>query len=119
MANPNLFSASSVFGKTAGLALTTSNQTIVSNAASSGKLYKINTLMIANVDGAASADVTVELLKSGTAYKLLNTVPVPADASLVAISRDNQIYLEENDSIRLLASASSDLVATASWEEIN
>mgnify|MGYP001323657056 CR=1 FL=1 len=119
MANPNLFNASSVLGKTVGLALTTANQTIVSNAASSGELYKINTLMIANVDGSQAADVTVELLKGATAYKLLNTIPIPADSSLVAISRDNQIYLEENDSIRLLASANSDLVATCSYEEIS
>jgi len=119
MANPNLFNASSVLGKTVGLAITTSAQTIVQNAASSGELYKINTLMIANVDGSSSADVTVSLFKGATEYKLLNTIPVPADSSLVAISRDNQIYLEENDEIKILASANSDLVATCSYEEIS
>ena len=63
--------------------------------------------------------VTVSVYKNTTQYKIANTIPVPADASLVVISRDNQVYLEESDSVRISASANSDLQAVCSWEEIN
>ena len=119
MANPNLFATSALYGKTAGMAVTTSTTAIVTNSVSSGKVYKINSLIIANVDGTNSADVTVSIYKSTTQYKIANTIPVPADASLVVISRDNQVYLEEGDSVRISASANSDLQAVCSWEEIN
>lgn len=119
MANPNVFSASALYGKTAGMAVTTSTVAIVTNSASSGKVYKVNSLIVANIDGTNSADVTVSLYKNTTQYKIANTIPVPADASLVVISRDNQVYLEESDSIRLSASANSDLQAVCSWEEVN
>ena len=119
MANPNLFDTSALYGKTAGQSLTTASQPMVQNSASSGKVYKVNSLIVANIDGTNSADVTVSLFKGATEYKIANTIPVPADASLVVISRDNQIYLEENDEIRALASANSDLQAVCSWEEIN
>ena len=119
MANPNLFATSALYGKTAGMAVTTSTTAIVTNSASSGKVYKINSLIIANVDGTNSADVTVSVYKNTTQYKIANTIPVPADASLVVISRDNQVYLEESDSLRISASANSDLQAVCSWEEIN
>jgi len=119
MANPNLFATSALYGKTAGMAVTNSTTSIVTNSASSGKVYKVNSLIISNVDGTNSADITVYLYKSSTPYKIANTIPVPADASLVVISRDNQVYLEESDSIRLDASANGDLQAVCSWEEIN
>jgi hypothetical protein len=42
---------------------------------------------------------------------------VPADAALDILS--NHIYLEEGDSLRLTASASGDLEAVCSYEEIS
>ena len=66
MANPNLFATSALYGKTAGMAVTTSTTAIVTNSASSGKVYKINSLIIANVDGTNSADVTVSIYKNTT-----------------------------------------------------
>lgn len=119
MANPNIYTTTALYGKTTGAALGTSETTLISNASSSGKVYKVNTLVISNVDGANTADVTVRVYKGGSAYHLAYTIPVPADASLVVISRDNQVYLEENDSLRAFASVASDLQAVASWEEIN
>lgn len=119
MANPNILSTTTVQAYSEGLAVTTSSQAIVTNAASSGKVYKVNSLIIANVDGSNSADITVEVFKGSTSYKLAKTVPVPADATLVIISRDNQVYLNENDNIKLTASANSDLEAICSWEQIS
>jgi len=120
MANPNIVSVTNIYGKVAGQAVTTSAAAIVTNASSSGKIYKINSLIIANIDGSSAADITATVYKNqATEYHLAKTVVVPADATLVLLSKDTSIYLEENDSIRLTASANSDLEAVCSWEEID
>ena len=124
MANPNIVSVSAIYGENSLTSLSTTSATsIVSNAASSGKVYKINSLIVANVDGAAAADITINVYSQaalgGTAYALASTVSVPADATLVVIDKNTSIYLKENQSIGATASAANDLVVVASWEEIN
>ena len=123
MANPNIVSVASIYGKTAYDAdIATSASSIVSNAASSGKIFKINSLIIANIDGTNAADITVTLRNAagGTTYSTLaSTVAVPADATLIVISKDTSIYLEEDMSLYVLASAAGDLSATLSYEEIS
>lgn len=118
MSAPNIVNIASLYGKTVGLAATTSELTLVSNAAASNKVFKINTVIVANIDGVNNADVTVNLKKGATAYKLANTVTVPADATLIVISKDTAVYLEENDSISVIASANGDLEVVCSYEEI-
>ena len=119
MANPNIVNVANIYGKTAGLVVTTSNTAIVTNSASSGKVFKINSLVIANVDGVSSALITCTLNLAGTSFKLAHTITVPADGSLILIGKDNPIYLEENSSIQLLASANGDLEALCSYEDIS
>lgn len=119
MAAPNIAGLTTVTGKTATQAVGTSATAIVSNAASSGKVFKINSLLVANVDGTNNADITVDHYNGTTAYHLAKTITVPADASLVVISKETQIYLQEGESIRLTASAASDLEAVCSYEEIS
>jgi hypothetical protein len=117
MANPNIVNVTSIYGKTAVQAVGTSATAIVSNGAGSGKVLKINAIYVANVDGTSNADITVDLYRGSTPYRIAYTVVVPADATLDVISKS--IYLEEGDSIRLTASASGDLEAVCSYEEIN
>ena len=123
MANPNIVSVASIYGKTVyDTDIAASAASLVSNAASSGKIYKINSLIIANIDGSNSADITVTLRNAagGTTYSTLaNTVAVPADATLIIVSKDTSIYLEEDMSLYVLASAAGDLSATCSYEEIS
>jgi len=120
MANPNIVGVTSIYGKSSGIAVTTSTQAIVTNNSASGKIYKINSLTVANINGSSPADVTVDVFKNQTtSYRLTFTVIVPNDATLVVISKDTSIYLEENDSLRLTASANSYLEAFCSWEEIS
>ena len=117
MAAPNIGAPSYIYGKTAVLAVTTTPTNIVANAAASGKVLKINSLNIANVDGSASANITASLYRSSVEYPLAFTVAVPADNSLELIT--SRIYLEEGDSLRLTASANGDLTAIVSYEEIS
>lgn len=118
MANPNIVNVSSIYGKTAVQAVTNSATAIVENTAASGKIIKINALSIANVNGVDAADITVDLYRGSTGYRLANTISVPADASLIVISKDTYIYLEEGDSLRCLGSDASSLEAVCSYEEI-
>lgn len=117
MAAPNIVNVATITGKTAVQAVGTSATAIVTNSGSSGKVFKVNALYVANIDGATAADITVDLYRSSTAYPIASTIQVPADATLDLMSK--AIYLEEGDSLRCTASASGDLVAVCSYEEIS
>lgn len=119
MAAPNIINVATITAKTAVLAVAATASSIVSNGASSGKVLKINSLSIANVDGTNSADITATILRSSVHYAIANTVPVPPDTTLVVISKDLAIYLEEGDDLSLTASAAGDLVGVCSYEELS
>jgi hypothetical protein len=124
MANPNIVNVTTIYGNSSQTALSTTNATsIVSNAAASGKVFKINSIVVANVDGTAAQDITINIYSQaalgGTAYAIASTISVPADASLIVTDKTTSFYLLENQSIGAIAGAANDLVVTASWEEIN
>jgi hypothetical protein len=124
MANPNIAAVTAIYGNTSTTSLSTTSATsIVSNAASSGKVYKINSLVVANIDGTNAADITINLYSAaalgGTATAIASTISVPADATLIIIDKTTQLYLLEDKSIGATAGTASDLVVTCSWEEIN
>ena len=98
-------------------AVGTSATAIVTNASSSGKALKINALYVSNVDGTNNAEINVDIYRSSTAYHIGKTIIVPADATLDVISK--AIYLEEGDTLRLTANATSDLEAVCSYEDIS
>ena len=124
MANPNIVDVTTITGKSATIALsTTSATTLVSNAASSGKVFKINMIQVANVDGSNAADITIDVHSEddggGTAYSLIATASVGADSSLVALDKSTAIYLEEDRSITVTAGTANDLEVIVSYEEIS
>lgn len=122
MANPNIAAVTDIKGNTYSVAVGTSATSVVSNAASSGKVYKINTIMVANIDGSASAEVTVNIYSAaglgGSATAIASTIAVPADSTLIVTDKTTSFYLLEDRSIGAIASAAGDLVITCSWEEI-
>lgn len=117
MAAPNLVSVSNIYGKSAVQAVSNSATAILSNAGGSGKVLKVNALYIANVDGTSNGEITADLYRSSVAYRLAYTMVVPADGSVSLL--DQPIYLEEGDSIRLTANATSTLEAVCSYEELS
>jgi hypothetical protein len=124
MANPNIVNVTSILGDNSSTSLTSTSATsIVSNAASSGKVLKINTLIVSNVDGTNACDITINKYSAaalgGSAFAIASTVSVPADASLIVIDKTTSIYLKENESIGATAGTASDLIVTCSWEEIS
>ena len=124
MANPNIVNVTTIYGNTSSVSLTTTSATsLVSNAASSGKVFKINSIVAANVDGTTAADISINVYSAaalgGTAFPIASTFSVPADATLFITDKSTSFYLLENQSIGATAGTASDLVVTASWEEIN
>ena len=124
MANPNIVNVAAIYGNNSTTSLSTTNATaIINNPASSGKVFKVNSIVVANVDGTSAADITVAIYSQddigGTAYPIVSTVSVPADASLIVTDKTTTFYLKEDQSVGATAGSASDLVVTASWEEIN
>lgn len=117
MAAPNIVNVATITGKTAVQAVGTGATAIVTNSGGSNKVFKVNALYVSNIDGIASAELTVDLFRSSTAYPIASTIQIPQDSTLDLMSKP--IYLEEGDTLRCTASAAGDLVAVCSYEEIS
>jgi len=126
MANPNIVAVTAIVGNTStNLISSTADPfatALANNAASSGKVYKINSIVVANVDGTSAADITIKIFSQddlgGTGTAIASTISVPADASLIVTDKTTSFYLLEDKSIGATASVANDLVVTVSWEEI-
>ena len=120
MAAPNILTATSVYGKTTGAALTTTLTTAVL-ACPANKALKVNSIIVSNVDGTNSVDVTVYFYDSSAVARraIAYSISVPAKSTLVVLSKDTPIYLEESDEIEAGASAVSDAEIIVSYEEID
>lgn len=119
MAAPNLKNPTTITGKTARYAVTGSLANALANSAASGKVFKINSIFCANVDGTNAADISVSIYNGTTDFYLAKTLTVPADATQIISSKDTYFYLEEGDSIRAVANAASDLELVIGYEEID
>ena len=125
MANPNIVNVATINGNSNFQNVSTTNTAIVTNTADSGKVFKVNVLNISNIDGVNDADITayyvanVANVTTNVSYSLAKTITVPADSTLVLVDKNSSIYLREDAAIRLAASASGDLQAVCSWEEIS
>jgi hypothetical protein len=123
VSNPNIVNVTSILGTTTYLtpANTTAN-TLLSNAASSGLVYKINQIVCANVNGSSAVNATVAINNAaagaGTNFPVISTVSVPASASVIAVDKTTAIYLMENSSIVVTSGTSSGITYTLSYESI-
>ena len=130
MANPNLLAATTASGTTTYYTPSgTTAVVLVPNAASSGQVYKINQIVVANVTGSA-ANATVAVYTNGgvapgsapsggTGYPVASTISVPANASLIVADKTTAIYLMEDRSISITAGTGSALTFTISYEVIS
>ena len=130
MANPNLLAATTASGTTTYYTPSgTTAVVLIPNAASSGQVFKINQIVVANVTGSA-ANATVSVYTNGavaqgsapaggTAYPIISAVSVPANASLIAVDKTTSLYLMEGTSISITAGTGSALTFTISYEVIS
>ena len=116
MATPNLVNIATITPFTIAGAVTTSNVDIIDVA--TNKTRKINSIIISNVDGSNSATVSISVSvdNGSNFYHLAKSVAVPADATLVVIDKNSQIYLDETDLLRIVGSANNDLEYVVSGE---
>lgn len=128
MANPNIVNVTSILGGNAGWNLSaTPTDTLMT--VDSGKVVKLNSIIVSNVDGTNAADVSVFIDGLGTGASgvtttgadatvyIAKTISVPADATLVLL--DTPIYMMEGDILKGGASAASDLDLLVSYEVIS
>ena len=118
MAAPNIVNVATITGKSVTGALGTSTATLLQNSASSNKVFKINTILISNVDGTSAATAAISLY-DGTDRYIAKGITVPAGATVVLIDKNSSLYLEEDRIIRGDASAAGDLEFIISYEEIS
>ncbi len=119
MANPNLVNVTSITGESVQAALTTTLTTEIL-AAASDTLVKVNSIIIANIDGTSAVDASVFITKSGgSPVAIASTISVPADSTLVVVDKNTALYLEEGDNLEAGASANSDAVITVNYEILN
>lgn len=116
MANPNIVNVATINGKTDVFALTTVETNLVT--ATANTVFKINTIMISNIDGTNAADVTIKYNDGTNDRAIASTINVPADSTLVVSDKNSAFYLEENEIIKGTASADNDLECLISYEII-
>ena len=123
MSNPNIVNVTAIYGNTSSVSLTTTSATsLASNAASSGLVYKIDSIVVANTS-ASAANITINVYSAaalgGTAFPIASTISVPANASLIITDKTTAFYLLENQSIGATAGTANALVVTSSWEQLS
>lgn len=130
MANPNIAAASSILGTTTYLTPSvTTAVVLLPNTASSNQVFKINQIVAANVTSSA-VNVTVSIYTNGgvaqgsapsggTAFPIVSTVSVPANASLVVVDKTTAVYLMEGTSITVTSGTGSGITYSVSYEVIS
>ena len=133
MAAPNIVNVATITGVTtfhAGIAVTTGGKgadgitTVVSNAAASGKVLKINSLTASGIGKTTGVTLNyynhVNHASAGSTVSLGTTISVPNFSTLVIISKDNSIYLEENTCLGIFAEPDTGTIdVVCSYEEIS
>ena len=130
MANPNIVNVTSILGTTTYLTPSgTTALVLLPNAAASNVVFKINNIVAANVNGSAAVDATVSIYTNGavaqgsapsggTAFPIVSTVSVPADASLIIVDKTTSLYLMEGTSIVVTSGTASGITYSVSYEII-
>ena len=120
MAAPNLKSPTTITGKTARTGITTTDPVgIITNAGSSGKVLKINSIFAANIDPVNPVDVSVSVYDGSSDYYIASTISVPIKATQIISQKDSYFYLEEGDQLRVIAGAANDLNIVVGYEDIS
>ena len=131
MAAPNIVNVATITGVTTYIAgvstVGTGNgiSTVVTNAASSGKVIKINCLVATAIGD--TTGVTVNHYNSASQFtgaaatvSLASTMTVPTFSSLAVIDKTNSIYLQENEQLGVIAQSNAGtLDVVCSYEEIS
>ena len=103
---------------------TTSEIALLSNPSSSGKVYKVNTILVANQEVNANAvnvsvNVWSQAALAGTGFPIAKAISIPGNASLIVIDKSTAFYLQENQSVGIKAGTANGVSVLCSWVEIS
>jgi hypothetical protein len=123
MAAPNIVNVTSIIaGYSAQIPSNTSANILLTNAAASNSVVKVNSIVITNVtDTIASTTVALNSSASGlgTSYRIAYNIYVPPNASLQLVDKGNFLYLTEDKSILITSGTASALEYVAVFETIS
>ena len=127
MAAPNIVNVTSIVPHTVSITPSDTSRNALVAAPSSGVAYKINQILVSNIDGTNAVDATVELrLADGTTYRAIgSTISVPADATLVMLDKTTMLYLMdtsvtgEASTLWVTSGTASKLTFTCSYEAVS
>ncbi len=121
MAAPNIVNVSQINANTNLANVTTVVANVVTNAASSGRTYKINNIQLANYgSNAVTANVIFNRSSASPAsYYIAGSISIPATSTLVVVAKDTSFYMEEGDVLQINASANSSVHGVVSYEVIS
>ena len=123
----NIVNVASIYGRIAHIAdVSNSGSTVDLNPADvggagttvpAGDVAKLNAVYVSNTSGGdLTATVTIVDASSNT-FDLINTITVPANATLDVISKS--MYLPAGYGMTITASAATGIDALVSWEELS
>lgn len=118
MANPNLANVNSGYAKMAFQNVLSSFSNILVNSSTSNTVFKINSVFLSNFDSANTANVSLSISNAGIAYSIITNAVVPIQGSLIAISKDSSVYLEEGQFMQIRASTNNHIQAVISYDII-
>ena len=95
MAAPNIVAVTTITPNTLSITPPDTARNALVAAPSTGVAYKINQILVSNIDGTNAVNATVELrLADGTTYRAIgSTISVPANATLVMLDKTTSLYL--------------------------
>lgn len=122
MANPNIVNVTSIYGiSTTVSEVGTDLVGILTNTSGSGKVFKINTIIAANVSAGSSAvSISFTLVRPINKFThLVKNIYIPAYSSQIISAKDTSFYLEENVGICAQGSLPNGVDVIVSYEEIS
>lgn len=101
MAAPNLLGLTTMTAKSTTASLTTTTTTtLLTNSAASGKMLRIDSIVVGNSDGTNATTVTIGVNKNAGGQKTWSkVVSLAAGTTIVISDKNTPIYLEENDTL--------------------
>ena len=127
MAAPNIVAVTTITPNTLSITPSDTSRNALVAAPSTGVAYKINQILVANIDGTNAVNATVELrLADGTTYRAIgSTISVPANATLVMLDKTTSLYLLDTSvsgqpsTLWATSGTASKLTFTVSYEAIS
>ena len=127
MAAPNIVNVTTITPNTLSITPSDTSRNALVAAPSSGTAYKINQILVSNIDGTNAVNATVELrLADGTTYRAIgSTISVPANATLVMLDKTTMLYLVDTSvtgqasTLWATSGTASKLTFTVSYEAIS